>query len=162
MSRVDISEDKRRDFYLYVDEFQNFTTSSFASILSEARKYRLNLILANQYITQMPELVRDAVFGNVGTLITFRVGPQDAKYLEEEFEPVFMAHDLMGLPKHNVYLKLMIDGLVSKPFSATTIPPMLEPLISPRKQIIVFSRQRYATYRKKAEYEINRFHLRAA
>lgn len=151
MSRVDIPEDKRRDFYLYVDEFQNFTTSSFASILSEARKYRLNLILANQYITQMPETIRDAVFGNVGTLISFRVGPQDAKYLEEEFEPSFLAHDLMCLPKYNVYLKLMIDGVVSKPFSASTLPSTLEPLISPRKHIVTLSRQRYGTYRRKVE-----------
>jgi len=155
MSRIDTSEDKRRDFYLYVDEFQNFATESFTNILSEARKYRLNLILANQFISQIPETIRDAVFGNVGTLITFRIGAQDAKYLEDEFEPVFYPQDLVNLPKYNIYLKLMIDGVISKPFSAATLPPLLEPLKSHRNEIAIYSRQRYSTYRMKVEREIS-------
>ncbi|HEB01417.1 MAG TPA: DUF87 domain-containing protein, partial [Candidatus Portnoybacteria bacterium] len=111
MSRVNIPEEERKDFYLYVDEFQNFATESFANILSEARKYRLDLIIAHQYITQMLEPVRDAVFGNVGTLIAFRVGAADAEFLEKEFEPEFNMNDLVNLTKYNVYLKLMIDGV---------------------------------------------------
>jgi len=111
MSRVDIPEQDRKDFYLYVDEFQNFATESFANILSEARKYRLNITLGHQYITQMEEEIRDAVFGNVGTLAVFRVGAEDAEYLEREFTPQFTAEDLVNLPKYNVYLKLMIDGV---------------------------------------------------
>jgi len=153
MSRIDTPEEKRRDFYLYVDEFQNFATESFASILSEARKYRLNLILANQFISQIPETIRDAVFGNVGTMIAFRIGAQDAKYLEDEFEPVFYPQDLVNLPKYNVYLKLMIDGVISKPFSASTLPPLLEPLRSYRNEIVIYSRQKYATYGKIMESE---------
>ncbi|MDP2741214.1 MAG: type IV secretion system DNA-binding domain-containing protein, partial [bacterium] len=122
MSRVDISEEERNDFYLYVDEFQNFATESFANILSEARKYRLSLILGHQYITQMDETVRDAVFGNVGTLVSFRIGAEDAEFLEKEFAPELTAQDLVSLPKYNIYLKLMIDGIAGSPFSAETLP----------------------------------------
>src|SRR3989339_960320 len=123
MQRVDIPEEKRKDFFLYIDEFQNFATESFVTILSEARKYRLDLILANQYITQMVEEVRDAVFGNVGTLISFRVGAEDADYLEKEFSPEFLAQNFVNLAKYDIYLKLMIDGLAGRPFSARTLPP---------------------------------------
>jgi type IV secretory pathway TraG/TraD family ATPase VirD4 len=121
MSRVDVPEEERKDFFLYVDEFQNFATSSFVTILSEARKYRLSLTLGHQYIAQMEEPVRDAVFGNIGTLISFRVGPEDAEFLEKEFSPEFSATDLVNLPKYNIYVKLMIDGLTSNPFSAETV-----------------------------------------
>ncbi|MEK7076700.1 MAG: type IV secretory system conjugative DNA transfer family protein [Patescibacteria group bacterium] len=121
MERVRIPEEDRRDFYLYVDEFQNFATDSFASILSEARKYRLNLILAHQYVgqlvTDVSTKVRDAVFGNVGTMISFRVGATDAEFLELEFTPEFLQGDLVNLPNHNIYLKLMVDGITSRPFS---------------------------------------------
>ncbi|MCX6761021.1 MAG: type IV secretion system DNA-binding domain-containing protein, partial [Candidatus Nealsonbacteria bacterium] len=135
MERVDTSEEERKDFYLYVDEFQNFATDAFASILSEARKYHLCLILAHQYIAQLDEMtdkgkstkVRDAIFGNVGTLITFRVGAVDAEFLEKEFMPEFIIDDLVNLDKYNVYLKLMIDGAASKAFSATTLPPYPAP-----------------------------------
>ena len=99
---------------MYVDEFQNFAVESFASILSEARKYRLNLIMAHQYIAQLSEEVRDAVFGNVGTMITFRVGSPDATFMESEFMPRFTPEDLINLPKFAVYLKLMIDGVASR------------------------------------------------
>ena len=99
MDRASIPEEERRDFYLYVDEFQNFATESFAHILSEARKYRLNLTMAHQYVAQMEEEVRDAVFGNIGSLISFRVGAADAEYLEKEFAPVFTETDLVNLAK---------------------------------------------------------------
>ena len=115
MSRVDIPEDQRRDFYLYVDEFQNFATESFANILSEARKYHLCLTIGHQYIGQLEiggnTVVRDAIFGNVGTLIVFRVGASDAEFLVREFTPKFTEEDLVNLPKYSIYLKLMIDGV---------------------------------------------------
>ena len=107
LSRVDIPEDQRQDFYLYVDEFQNFVTDSFATILSEARKYRLNLVIGHQYMGQlMPDKnntkVRDAVFGNVGTMVVFRVGSADAEYLETEFDPIFTPNDIVNLPKAHI------------------------------------------------------------
>lgn len=146
MSRVDTPEDKRKDFFLYVDEFQNFSTKSFAEILSEARKYRLSLILVHQYIAQLSEEVRDAVFGNVGTMITMRIGVQDAEYIVREYEPVFTVEDLVNLPKWKVFLKLMIDGNASQPFSADTLPPMYEGTASPEniEKVIRVSRERYA------------------
>jgi len=121
LSRQNIPEAKRRDFYLYVDEFQSFTTSTFIDILSEARKYRLSLILANQYLHQVDEKIMRAILGNVGTLISFRVGTEDAKILSQEFYPVFRQSDLVNLPAYGIYLKLMIDGDTSKPFSADTL-----------------------------------------
>ena len=155
MSRVDISEEEqRKDFFLYVDEFQNFATESFANILSEARKYRLDLILAHQYITQMEEKVSDAVFGNVGTIISFRVGAADAEYLEKEFVPQFIADDLVNLDFANIYLKLMIDGVASRPFSANTLPPMPKPSQSYKEKIIKVSRERYTISRQEIEDKI--------
>ena len=154
MSRVDIPEEERNNFYLYVDEFQNFATESFADILSEARKYRLNLILAHQYIAQMEEVVRDAVLGNVGTLISFRVGAYDAEYLEKEFNPEFNVQDIVNLGFANIYLKLMIDGMASRPFSAITIPSPKPPEESYKEKIIKISRERYATDRKEVEDKI--------
>lgn len=127
MERVRIPEDERRDFYLYVDEFQNFVTDSFASILSEARKYRLCLTLAHQYTAQIEggdNDLKDAVFGNVGSMIIFRVGSEDAKLFEKEFAPEFIPEDFVGLPNYQVFLKLMIDGITSRPFSANTLPPI--------------------------------------
>ncbi len=162
MARVDIAESEREDFYLYVDEFQNFATESFANILSEARKYRLNLTIAHQYIGQLATdqntVVRDAVFGNVGTIITFRVGATDAEYLEKEFEPVFMMNDLVNLAKYNVYLKLMIDGVTSDAFSATNLPPLSEELKKGnREKIIKISREKFATPRLVIEEKIMRW-----
>lgn len=155
MSRVDIPEPERRDFYLYVDEFQNFATESFASILSEARKYRLNLIVGHQYITQMDEIVRDAVFGNVGTMAVFRVGAEDAEFLEREFSPEFTAEDLVNLSKYNIYLKLMIDGVASHPFSAGTLPPPAPLAESNRDAIIEASRAHYGVPKVKVEEDIS-------
>jgi len=154
MSRVDIPEAKRNDFFLYVDEFQNFATESFANILSEARKYRLDLTLGHQYITQMEETVRDAVFGNVGTLICFRIGAEDAEFLEKEFLPEFTVQDLVNLPKYNVYLKLMVDGVAGNPFSASTLPPFEPNKESYREKIIEHSRKQYAQSRKEVEERI--------
>jgi hypothetical protein len=123
LSRADSPEESRRDFYLYLDEFHNFTTLSLAGMLSELRKYRLNLILAHQYLSQLDERLLAAILGNVGTIISFRIGPTDAETIAQEFSPQFSATDLMNLPNYHIYLKLMIDGRVSSPFSAVTLPP---------------------------------------
>ncbi|PJA86785.1 MAG: hypothetical protein CO141_02915 [Candidatus Moranbacteria bacterium CG_4_9_14_3_um_filter_42_9] len=162
MERVNVSEDQRKDFYLHVDEFQNFVTESFANILSEARKYRLNLTLAHQYISQLifdsNTTVRDAVFGNVGTIIAFRVGAEDAEFLEKEFDPVFLLNDLVNLTKYNIYLKLMIDGIAGDAFSATTLPPMdLEETAGNEEKIIRISRERYGKSRAEIEEKIERW-----
>ncbi|MBI4087478.1 MAG: type IV secretion system DNA-binding domain-containing protein [Candidatus Liptonbacteria bacterium] len=118
LSRVDIAEvERRRDFNLYIDEFQNFTTDSIATILSEARKYKLNLTMAHQFIAQLTEKIRDAVFGNVGSQIVFRVGVQDAEFLVKQFEPVFSQNDLLNIDNLNAYAKILINGETSKPFN---------------------------------------------
>lgn len=156
MSRIDIPETDRRDFFLYVDEFQNFATESFASILSEARKYRLDLIIAHQYIEQLDELVQAAVFGNVGTVICFRVGGGDSEFLAKEFTPVFEETDLVNLTKYDIYLKLMIDGVASEPFSATGLPPVGNP-DNLEERIISVSRERYAKPRSVVEEKISRW-----
>lgn len=157
MSRVDMPEEQRKDFFLYIDEFQNFATEAFVNILSEARKYRLALILGHQYISQMDEKVRDAVFGNVGTIVTFRVGAEDAEFLEKEFMPEFTASDLVNLTKYHIYLKLMIDGVAGRPFSAITLPPWPMPEKSNRDKIIKVSRERYGTCRPEVEEKIARW-----
>jgi len=154
MSRVDMPEEKRKDFFLYVDEFQNFATESFVNVLSEARKYHLSLILAHQYITQMEETVRDAVFGNVGTIVSFRVGAEDAEYLEKEFIPEIIAEDLVNLPKYLIYLKLMVDGIAGRPFSAQTLAPFKSAQESQKEKIIEFSRKKYSVSREIVEKEI--------
>ena len=165
MSRVDIPEEDRRDFFLYVDEFQNFATESFVNILSEARKYRLSLILANQYLAQLEEMtptgkstrIKDAVFGNVGTIITFRIGAEDAEFLEKELLPEFTIQDLVNLPKYHIYLKLMIDGIAGNPFSAETLSPLEKPAISNQEKIIKVCRERYGTRREIVEDKIARW-----
>lgn len=143
-------------FYFYVDEFQSMMNKAFADILSESRKYKLALTLANQYIEQMDEEVRDAVFGNVGTLIVFRVGPFDAEVLETVFQPTFLPEDLVGLGIGQIYLTLMIDGVGSPPFSAETIPPIEAPSISYRNDVVMASRAQYSRLRMDVEAEINR------
>lgn len=156
MERVDIPESERQDFFLYVDEFQNFATPSFANILSEARKYRLSLIMAHQYVKQLDELVADAVFGNVGTVVTFRVGGDDAEVLEKEYTPTFLATDIVNLPKYQILLKLMINGVASQPFSALTMGPIGRPTGSFDK-VVKVSRERYGTRRENIEDKILRW-----
>jgi len=159
MSRVDVPEKERRDFYLYIDEFQNFSTDSFANILSEARKYRLNLILAHQYIEQLSEKVKPAVFGNVGTMVVFRVGAADAEELVKEFTPTFTEEDIVNLPKYEMYLKLMIDGIASSPFSAAGLPPLrAEEKTNNTEKVINYSREKYASDRETVEEKIMRWH----
>lgn len=157
MSRADIPNiEDRIPFYLYVDEFQNFATESFAVILSEARKYGLYLTVANQYIAQMPEEVRDAVFGNVGSMITFRVGADDANYLSKYFEPVFEPLDLVNLDKQNIYVSMSIDGQTSLPFSAKTLI-MPQPPDDQTPRIIEQSRQKYASSKSEVEEQIEKW-----
>ena len=160
MERVRVPEESRRDFYLYVDEFQNFVTDAFAGILSEARKYRLNLTVAHQYTAQLVSdkstAVRDAVFGNVGTMIVFRVGADDAEFLEKEFDPEFTPQDLVNLPNYKAYLKLMIDGVTSRPFSAKTLPPMVKSGNKEvEEEVIKSSRDLYCRPKAVVEREIN-------
>ncbi|MEX1258152.1 MAG: DUF87 domain-containing protein [Gemmatimonadota bacterium] len=121
LSRSNQPAENRRDFIVYLDEFQTFTTLTLANMLSELRKYRVGMVLAHQYLGQLDTEVRDAVFGNVGTMVSFRVGAADAEYLGREFAPTFNATDLTSLPRYSVYLKLMIEGETSKPFSAETL-----------------------------------------
>jgi len=127
LSRADTPEAGRRDYTLYLDEFHNFTTQSLVLMLSELRKYRLSLVLAHQYLTQLDPSIKDAILGNVGTIIAFRIGAQDAEIFEQEFTPEFSAADFTNLPNYHIYLKLMIDGIVSRPFSAATLPPAFLP-----------------------------------
>jgi CxxC-x17-CxxC domain-containing protein len=157
MSRVDIPEKERRDFYLYIDEFQNFSTESFATILSEARKYRLNLIIAHQYMEQLTDEVKAAVFGNVGTLVAFRVGAVDAEELVKEFTPIFEEEDILNLPKYEFYIKLMIDGVASSPFSARGLPPLTdEERTHNLQKAIDWTRAHYAKPQAEVEAEIMR------
>jgi Type IV secretion-system coupling protein DNA-binding domain len=161
MSRADLSDGevkKLPDFYLYVDEFQSFANKSFADILSEARKYKLSLTIAHQYIEQMEEEVRAAVFGNVGTMIAFRVGAYDAEVLEKEFSPQFTAADIVNLGVFQIYLKLMINGVSSVPFSATTLPPIPLPSEIYNKEVVAASRAAYARPRAVVESEIRDWH----
>lgn len=161
MSRADVSNTTLNtlpSFYFYVDEFQSFANQSFADILSEARKYKLNLIIAHQYIEQMEEEVRDAVFGNVGTTVVFRVGPFDAEVLETIFNPQFTATDLVNLGFAQIYLTLMIDGVGSPPFSATTLQPF-DPL--PKKfvhEVLTTSRTQFGKSRSVVEDTIKKWH----
>lgn len=153
MSRADMPLEDRRPFYLYVDEFQNFATDSFAVILSEARKYGLNLTVANQYVSQMPEVVRDAVFGNVGTMISFRIGPGDSTVLGKYFEPVFDAIDLTKLHNQNIFISAIIDGEKAPPFSAATLR-MPDPENDQTERIIQITRERFASRRETVEADI--------
>jgi hypothetical protein len=157
MSRANLSGPdlaKLPHFYFYVDEFQNFANETFAEILSESRKYKLNLLIAHQYVEQMEEEVRNAVFGNVGTSVVFRVGPFDAEVLETVFMPKFTKEDIVNLDKRQIYLSLMIDGVGSAPFSAVTIPPIESPPVSYKQQVIEASREQFSTPRAGIEKSI--------
>jgi energy-coupling factor transporter ATP-binding protein EcfA2 len=142
MNRVTQREEDRRDFYLYVDEFQNFATSSFVKILSEARKYRLNLILANQYIAQVPEDVRSAIFGNAGTMMSFLIGAEDAPYMAKEFSERFEDKDLLSLGNYQTIIKLAIDNISQSPFLAQTLP-LPRSVTQNREKAIRSSKERY-------------------
>lgn len=156
MSRADSEERKELpNFYFFVDEFQSFANKSFADILSEARKYKLNLTIAHQYVEQMDEEVRSAVFGNVGTMITFRVGSFDAEIFEKEFAPQFTSEDIVNLGFAQVYLRLMIDGVGSRPFSARTLPPISLPAISMKQRAIEMSRKNFGKPRMEVEKKID-------
>ncbi|MSR67370.1 DUF87 domain-containing protein [Candidatus Peribacteria bacterium] len=165
MSRTDIPEKQRRDFYLYVDEFQNFATESFATILSEARKYRLNLTLANQYIGQLMigdsgnnSALKDAVFGNVGSMVCFQVGAEDSEELSLQFEEMVAPKDILSLPKFHAYLRLMVNGMASKPFSVSTLPPPDFKQDESRVTVIRrASRERYCEKRSVVEDKIGRW-----
>ncbi len=163
MSRADIPEKERRDFYLYVDEFQNFATESFATILSEARKYRLNLTVAHQYVNQLllegnNTALRDAVFGNVGSMICFQIGGDDAEPLSLQFEELVLPKDILSLPKYHAYARLMIKGVPSKPFSVSTLaPPELERDEKRIETVKRLSRERYAEDRKTVEDKITKW-----
>ena len=157
MERVDIPEQERQDFYLFIDEFQNFSSESFAEILSEARKYRLCLTLCHQYIDQLEHDIRSAIFGNVGTIINFRLGVNDAKVLAEEYANRLTVDDIINLSKFSIYLKLSIDGITSKPFSADTLPPQGESKGGNKEKIIKVSRQRYAQKREIIERQVERW-----
>lgn len=157
MSRADIAEKDRRDFYLYVDEFQNFATDSFGTILSEARKYKLNLTVANQYLAQMEDSVREAIFGNVGSMVSFQVGYDDAKALSDQFggEDFITAEDIGTLPKYQVYIRLMMNGMPSPVFSANTLPPPKHNFSEKQLQkVIKVAREKYAKPRKIVEDRI--------
>ncbi len=157
MSRAELSQSRMGDlpnFYFYVDEFQSFANETFADILAEARKYKLALIIAHQYVAQMEEKVRDAVFGNVGTTISFRVGPLDAELLEKVFAPQFTANDIINLGMAEIYLSLMINDIGSPPFSARTLPPLARPAITFRNDAIEWSRRTYAAPKDVVEKNI--------
>lgn len=161
MSRADAGPyelEKLPPFYFYVDEFQNFANESFASILSEARKYNLALTVAHQYVEQMEDEVKSAVFGNVGTMIVFRVGATDAEVFEKEFAPVFTMDDIVNLSAYQIYLRLMIDGVGSKPFSAHTLDPIQKPAYSHMQAVIAYTRSTYAKPRFAVEEEIAAFY----
>lgn len=156
MGRIDTPEAQRKDFYLYVDEFQNFATDKFSEILSEARKYRLSLNVANQYISQMIQQIKDAVFGNVGTLVCFRVGPDDAKYLQTHFTPTFTESDLANIDNQNAYVKLLVKGKYPPPFSIQTTyqsPPGNKEIAKVIKEL---SRMRYGRDRRQVDAEIKK------
>lgn len=153
MERVDVPIEQRRPFYLYVDEFQNFATESFAKILSEARKFRLGLTMTNQYIDQLTLPVRQAIFGNVGSIGAFVVSPSDAQILANEFAPTFSAEDLVSLESHAMYMKLAIDGMTSKPFSARSLDGMYEPT-GVKEELLTHSRSNYGMPRAEIEEKI--------
>lgn len=156
MERVDIPFEERKDFFLYVDEFQNFATESFAKVLSEARKFKLNLTMTNQYIEQLPINVRNAIFGNVGSLASFVVSQSDAQILANEFSPIFSAEDLVSLESHAMYTKLCIDGMTSKPFSAKSLDLKFERK-NMRDEIIDSSRNKYGMRKEEIEDKIARW-----
>ncbi|MDO8504707.1 MAG: type IV secretion system DNA-binding domain-containing protein, partial [Candidatus Liptonbacteria bacterium] len=153
LSRGDIEQEKRKDFYLYIDEFQNFTTDSISTILSEARKYRLNLTVAHQFIAQLTEKIRDSIFGNVGAQLVLRVGVQDAEFLVKQFDPVFDVNDLINIQNFNAYAKILVNGQPAKPFNFMIPKPTQGDRIQVDR-LKEFSRAKYGMDREKIEAEI--------
>lgn len=154
MSRSNIPESKRQDFALYVDEFQNFSTDSFATIMSEARKYHLNLIVANQFTTQLTEEIRDAVFGNIGTIIAFRIGQNDVDSLSRYFQPYFEGDDLLRIPNANTVVRTLVGGVPTQPFSMATLPPLGNPNPGLADALRQLSAAKYGKPRATVEKEI--------
>lgn len=162
MQRVKIKPEERLPFYLYVDEFQNFAGGEFESILSESRKYKLGLYLTHQFTNQLPEELLAAILGNVGTIATYAIGPQDAKVLETEFAPTFDENDLISLPKFEVYMKLLVDGQTSKPFSAEILKPWIPEEAVAKKtgnkeKVIKRSQEKYGSNREKVEQKVRKW-----
>lgn len=156
LSRVDMDEKDRKDFYLYIDEFQNFTTDSISSILSEARKYRLDLVIAHQFIKQLKDSIRDAVFGNVGSIVSFRIGPDDAEFMKNKFEPVFNPQDLMNIDNLNAYINMLVNGQTTRPFNMWIEKERVFGAGSPQlvEYLKALSRYKYARVRDDVESEI--------
>lgn len=154
MSRADVPENQRTDFSLYVDEFQNFATDSFETILSEARKYRLNLIMGNQFMTQLTDKIRESIIGNVGTIISGRIGLTDAELLEKAFRPTFEAEDLTKMPNYQSIATVQINGVPSAPFSMSFVPPMGEPNDELARALKRLSATKYGKPRAVVEKEI--------
>ncbi len=154
LSRVDDPTRSFPPFYLHIDEFQNVSTPAIASILSEARKYKLSLTVVHQFIAQLDQNIKDAVFGNVGSIVTFRVGTEDAQFLEQQYAPVFSAKDIMNVPNYNAFLRILVNGVPTKPFSMATMPPIVsDPNIVAR--MIEESAARYGRPRAEVEAEIS-------
>jgi len=154
LSRADVPESERKDFYLYIDEFQNVTTDSVATILSEARKYHLNLVVAHQFVAQLEEKIRDAVLGNVGTMVSFRIGAPDTEVIGKEFAPAVSENDLLNIENRNAYIKLMVDGAATKPFNLTALPPMGTPNPKVMDALKKLSRLKYGRDRRIVDMEI--------
>ncbi len=159
LARATQAPSTRTPFYLYIDEVHSFVTLSFADILAESRKYGLCLFITHQYIDQLHEKIRTAIIGNVGTIICFRIGASDASILEEEFTPTFKADDMVSLPQYHIYIKLLIDGTTSKPFSATT-GPLPQPQYYTHEAVIIYSREQYATPKEAVEQYLNQYRYR--
>ncbi len=155
MSRANIPEDQRVDFSLYVDEFQNFSTDSFATIMSEARKYHLNLIVANQFTTQLTDEIRDAVFGNIGTIVSFRIGQNDVDALSKYFQPPFTSDDLVRIPNYNTIIRTLINGIPTQPFSMATLPPLGTPNLRLAEALKQLSAAKYGRPKLIVEKEID-------
>lgn len=156
LSRADIPEDQRQDFYLYIDEFQDVTTDSIATILSEARKYHLNLTITHQFVAQLEEKIKDAVLGNVGTIVSFRIGAPDTEVLGPEFQPRVSNNDLMNIENRNAYIKLMINGATTEPFNIATLPPMGKPNLKIAEALKKLSRLKYGKDRRLVDMEIRK------
>ena len=154
LSRADVPESAREDFYLYIDEFQSVTTDSISVILSEARKYHLNLIVAHQFISQLDEKIREAILGNAGTMVSFTIGPSDIEVIGKQFVPELNAVDLINIENRSAYVKLLVDGAVSRPFNMAVLPPMggaRPEMVATLKKL---SRLRYGRDKRVVESEI--------